>query len=112
MTTQPSIQHLPIDIPLDRIADFCVRWGIAEFALFGSVLTNNFRPDSDVDILVTFQQRNALPDREAMRRELESIIGRDVDLVYRRVIEATENYLLCHSILDSAQIIYTTQSHN
>ena len=106
MTTQPSIQHLPIDIPLDQIAAFCDRWGIAELALFGSILTDNFRPDSDVDVLITFQQPKALPDREAMRRDLEAIVGRDVDLVYRRVIEATENYLLRHSILDSARVIY------
>ncbi|MBX3082195.1 MAG: nucleotidyltransferase domain-containing protein [Anaerolineae bacterium] len=100
------MQQLPIDIPLDQITAFCNRWGIAELALFGSILTDNFRPDSDVDVLVTFRQPKALPDREAMRRELEAIVGRDVDLVYRRVIEATENYLLRHSILDSARVIY------
>ncbi len=43
-----------IAIPQDKIADFCRRWKITEFALFGSVLRDDFRPDSDVDVLVTF----------------------------------------------------------
>jgi len=43
-----------IEIPTDKIADFCQRWKITEFAFFGSVLRDDFRPDSDVDILVSF----------------------------------------------------------
>jgi predicted nucleotidyltransferase len=42
-----------IDIPMDKIADFCRRWNIAELALFGSVLREDFRPDSDIDVLVS-----------------------------------------------------------
>jgi len=41
-------------VPIDRIAEFCRRWKITELALFGSVLRDDFRPDSDVDVLVTF----------------------------------------------------------
>jgi len=48
-----------IDIPMDRIEEFCRRWKIREFSLFGSVLREDFRPDSDVDVLVSFE-----PDAE------------------------------------------------
>ena len=43
-----------IDVPKEKIEDFCRRWKIVELALFGSVLREDFRPDSDVDVLVTF----------------------------------------------------------
>ena len=45
---------LSIQLPEDKIAEFCQRWKISEFALFGSVLRNDFRPDSDIDVLITF----------------------------------------------------------
>jgi predicted nucleotidyltransferase len=43
------------ELPIEKIADFCDRWSIIEFALFGSVLRNDFRDDSDIDILVTIK---------------------------------------------------------
>ncbi len=43
-----------IDIPQQKIVEFCQRWKVVEFALFGSILPEDFRPDSDVDVLVTF----------------------------------------------------------
>ena len=46
--------RIQIPLPLDQIADYCRRWKITELALFGSVLTDHFRSDSDVDVLVTF----------------------------------------------------------
>lgn len=91
---------------MEQIATFCQRWRIAELALFGSVLDEKFRPDSDIDVLVTFAEPESLPDRQMMRQELESIFGRKVDLVYRRVIERSENYILRNSILRSARVIY------
>ena len=97
-----------ISIAMEQIADFCRRWKIAELALFGSVLRDDFGPDSDIDVLITFMDRRALVDREAMHRELEAMFGRKVDLVYRRVIERDENYLLRNAILKSARVIYGT----
>lgn len=47
-------------IDRDRIGNFCQRWSITEFALFGSILRTDFGPDSDVDILVTLRTRRAL----------------------------------------------------
>jgi len=76
------MKTLPIAIPPDAIADFCRRHGIARLALFGSVLRDDFTPQSDVDFLVEF-----LPDRVpglirlvGMERELSALIGRKADL--------------------------------
>ena len=44
-----------IDIPMEQIEAFCRRWRVVEFTLFGSVLREDFRPDSDVDVLVSFE---------------------------------------------------------
>lgn len=103
-----STQHqLPIDLPLAEIEAFCCRWAISEFAVFGSALRDDFGPASDIDVLVTFSQAAELvPDRQKMREELEGILGRSVDLMYRRVIERDPNYLLRKAILGSAQVIY------
>jgi predicted nucleotidyltransferase len=99
--------HLPIALPMEEIAVFCQRWRISEFALFGSVLHEGFRPDSDIDVLVTFApEADPVPDRQEMREELEDLLGRPVDLTYRRVIERDPNYLLRKSILKSARVIY------
>lgn len=71
-------------ITLDReaIADFCHRHHIRKLALFGSVLREDFRPDSDVDVLVEFlpDGRVSLFKITAMERELSEVIGRKVDL--------------------------------
>jgi len=97
-----------IEIPQGRIADYCRRWNIAEFALFGSVLGDAFRPDSDVDVLVTFgpDAQWGLFDFVRMADELEEILGREVDLVSRQGIEASSNYLRRKAILNSAKVIH------
>ena len=97
-----------IDIPSDEIAAFCRRWQITELALFGSVLRDDFGADSDVDVLVSFSDdaRHTLFDLDDMELELREIFGRKVDLVSRRGIEASRNYLRRDSILKSAQVIY------
>jgi len=98
---------LPIPLPMVNIAAFCQRWKISEFALFGSVLHDDFGPDSDIDVLVTFApEAEPVPDREKMREELQDMLGRPVDVMYRRVIERDPNYLLRRSILNSAKVIY------
>ena len=72
-----------IDIPMDKIKKFCQRWKIVEFSLFGSVLREDFRPQSDVDVLVTFSPaaRHSLFDLMHIEDELGAILGRKVDLV-------------------------------
>ncbi len=88
----------------ERIADFCRRWKIRELSLFGSVLRDDFRPDSDVDVLVTFEDdaRVGLFAHVQMEEELASIVGRKVDLVSRRAIERSENWIRRRAILDGA----------
>ena len=95
-------------IPEAELRAFCVRWGVAELALFGSVLRDDFRPDSDVDVRVRFQPdaRPTLFDLVRMEDELQQLIGRPVDLVSRRAIESSRNYLRRKAILGSAKVIY------
>ena len=97
-----------IDIPPDKVAAFCRRWQITELALFGSVLRDDFGPDSDVDVLVGFRKgaKHTLFDLDDMELELKEIFGRKVDLTSRRGIEASHNQLRRNSILKSAQVIY------
>lgn len=82
-----------IPIPHDAIADFCQRWQVTEFALFGSVLRDDFGPDSDVDVLVAFapEATHSLFDLVRMEDELRTIFGRSVDLVTRRAVERAAN---------------------
>jgi len=103
MSGQPTIP-----IPLDRITAFSRRWGVVEFALFGSVLRPDFGPDSDIDVLVRFDEKvhYTLFDLVTMGDELEAIFGRKVDLIDRQAIEDSRNYLRRRIILDSAQVIY------
>ena len=97
-----------IAIPSDRIATFCKRWQVAELALFGSVMRDDFRPDSDVDVLVSFapQARRTLFDIVRMQDELSGILGRDVDLVTRAAVEGSRNYIRRKAILESSQVVY------
>ena len=99
-----------IEIPQAKVAAFCQRWQIVEFAFFGSVLRDDFRPDSDVDVLVRFhpEARHTLFDLVHMQDELSRILGREVDLVERADVEQSRNYIRRKAILDSAEAIYAT----
>lgn len=103
MSPQPRI---PIDC--ERIAAFCRRWRIREFALFGSVLRDDFRPDSDVDVLVRFAPDACwgLLDLCRMEDQLRALLGRDVDLVTRDAVEQSENYIRRRAILSSLEVIH------
>ncbi|MDE0177796.1 MAG: nucleotidyltransferase domain-containing protein [Gammaproteobacteria bacterium] len=99
---------LHISIPRDRLAAFCTRWRITEVALFGSVLRDDFDPESDIDVLVSFDAgaRHTLWDLAEMERELSSTLGRKADLVARDAVERSPNYIRRAAILSSAQTIY------
>jgi uncharacterized protein len=92
----------------DRIADFCRRWKIIEMSLFGSVLREDFGPQSDVDVLVQFAQDAdwSLLDHVTMQEELGGVLGRRADLVSRRGLERSRNWVRRRAILDGAQRIY------
>lgn len=97
-----------IDIPQSEIVAFCQRWQITELALFGSVLRDDFRPDSDIDVLVTFESHApwTLFDFVRMQDELSAILRRKVDLVERQAIEQSKNPHRRRAILESAQVLY------
>jgi predicted nucleotidyltransferase len=100
-----------LEIQSDKIADYCKRWKITELALFGSALRDDFNPGSDIDVLVTFDKDAhwTLFDMVDMEEELEDIFGRDVDLVSRRGIESSHNYLRRKEILSSARVIHVSR---
>lgn len=97
-----------IEIPQTQLYEFCQRWKITELSLFGSVLREDFRPDSDIDILVNFTQDNqwTLLDHVTMQDELEKILKRKVDLLNKSAIRKSENYIRRQNILNSAKVIY------
>jgi predicted nucleotidyltransferase len=102
---------LPIELPQDQISNFCHRWKVKELALFGSVLREDFRPDSDIDVLITFSLDAdwGLLDHVKMQQELGSIFGRKVDLVSKRAIVRSQNWIRRREILETAKVIYVKQ---
>jgi predicted nucleotidyltransferase len=96
-----------LQIPRDKITDFCRRHRVRKLALFGSVLREDFRPDSDVDILVEFEPetQHGLFGLARMQSELEEILERGVDLVERSAIEKSRNYIRRQAILGSAETV-------
>jgi predicted nucleotidyltransferase len=91
----------------EKLRDFCRRWRITEFSLFGSVVRDDFGPESDVDILVTLA-----PDAPwtlsrwlEMQRELEMLFQRRVDLIERDAVEHSDNRFRKRAILSSAVML-------
>ncbi|MFN8526251.1 MAG: nucleotidyltransferase domain-containing protein [Chloroflexota bacterium] len=102
-TTYSRIQYDPT-----KLAEICQRWRIRELALFGSVLRDDFHAESDVDVLVTFDDSAewTLLDIVRIGRDLEGLFGRPVDVVSRRGIESRGNPLRRQAILESHQVVY------
>ena len=98
--------HVPVDH--DRVAEFCRKHHIRRLALFGSVLRDDFRPDSDVDMLVEFSADAdwSVIDHYHMENELVKMLGREVDLVSREAVEESPNWIRRRAILGSAETIY------
>ena len=97
--------NLRINVPRQSIEAFCSKWKISEFAFFGSVLREDFGPESDVDVLVTFalDSRWSGFDIVDMIDELSVILGRDVDLVEK---DAIRNPFRRQAILSSYEVFY------
>ena len=93
------------------IAQFCQRWQIREFYVFGSVLREDFRPDSDIDVMVSFEADApwGVLELVRMKRELETLLGRKVDLLTKKAIEQSHNWIRRQEILDTAQLIHVSQ---
>lgn len=103
-----SIQAGPLSAAssAEGVRAFCQKWGVRELSLFGSVLRDDFRPDSDVDVLVAFEPGVSMTFEGflAMREELSPLFGgREVDLVERRLVT---NPFRRHEILTTRRVIY------
>lgn len=96
------------EVPGKELDAFCRKWRITELALFGSVLREDFRTDSDIDVLVTFREDApwSLWDIVHMGDELEQILGRPVDIAGRSAVETSENCIRRKRILESARTVY------
>ena len=91
----------------EEIEELCQRWKVKELALFGSVLRDDFRPDSDVDVLVAFADDAgwSLFDFITMASELAELFGREVDLVEK---QGLRNPFKRAAILGSKEVIYAS----
>lgn len=98
----------PIDLPLADLAAYCRHNGIIEMALFGSALREDFGPENDIDLLVTFSPEAgiSLMDHVRLEEELSEIVGRPVDLISKRGIERSHNWIRRVDILSSARVIH------
>jgi uncharacterized protein len=105
------MRRLSLDLHEPLLADFCRRWKVSELALFGSALRDDFKPESDVDVLVAFapDAHWSLLDLVKMQDELSSLWKRPVDLVTRRAVERSQNWIRRKAILESAEVVYAAR---
>jgi predicted nucleotidyltransferase len=101
---------MPIRIVIDQqaIEAFCRRWGITELDVFGSAIREDFRADSDVDLLASFSddRRPTLFTLLQMEAELKQLFGQKVDLLDRRSVERSDNYIRRKHILANSEPLY------
>jgi len=105
-----SMDELKLDIPRRKLASFCRRYRIQKLAFFGSVLRDDFKPTSDVDVLVEFE-KGYTPGLAffAMPDELKEILGRNVDLLTYQGVRSSRNPIRRKAILDSAKVFYAAR---
>ena len=109
MVTPNDVLPPSLDEIKSRLAPFCRRHGIARLEVFGSLPRGESQPGSDIDLLVTFQPQVHLGwDFFELHKEIEDILGCDVDLLTRRSVEQDENAIRRRSILQSTREIYTS----
>ena len=106
--TRNQLAKLDVQLPSPELVAFCERWQITELALFGSVLRDDFGPESDIDVLVKFnpEAKYGLMAFVTIQEELGQLLGREVDLIDRGGVEQSRNYIRRRAILDSAEVIY------
>lgn len=93
----------------NEIKQFCKDWKVKELSVFGSLITDKFNKESDIDILISLKDNThyGLFELSDMKIELEKIFGREVDLVTRKSVEKSSNYLQSKSILENLKSIYS-----
>lgn len=96
-----------LSIPKAELAAFCRANGIRRLSVFGSAVREDFGPESDVDVLIEFEPGRVPGFRfVSMAAELSELFGRPVDVLTRRSVERSANYIRRREILDSAEDIY------
>ncbi len=102
-----------IELPMTEIVRFCQKWSLTEFALFGSVLRDDFCSESsDIDVMIQYRA-DAVPtfyDLDCMEAELETLFNRRIDLITRISVEQSANYLRRQEILSAVKVIYESRS--
>jgi len=97
-----------LKIPDDRLRKICEKYAIKELAIFGSALNGKLNEDSDIDLLYIFEVKAnpSLFSKVRIKKELEKLFGRPVDLISRRAIEDSRNIYKKKSILENVKVIY------
>jgi predicted nucleotidyltransferase len=107
-----DILYQRLGINPKQLQAFCQKAKITELCLFGSILRDDFRPDSDLDILVTFTPNinMSLLQFVDLECQLKDLLRRDVDLIEKSVVEKDFNWIRRQEILNNYQVIYESQS--
>ncbi len=97
-----------LKIEPEQLKEICQQWKIIELALFGSVLKDDFNAQSDIDILVSFDEGTAIAffDLETIEEQLSMLFNRPVDLVTRKAVQQSHNWIRKQNILSNSQVIY------
>jgi predicted nucleotidyltransferase len=100
------VAHAGIELPMNKIEEFCRKYGVEEFSLFGSILRLDFGPDSDVDVLIALKpgQTTTVENYLDTRDELSAMFGgREIDVVQKRLLK---NPYRRHEILTTREVLY------
>ncbi|MFN7959686.1 MAG: nucleotidyltransferase domain-containing protein [Thermoanaerobaculia bacterium] len=107
-----ALPRLALDLPLPEIEAICRKLHVKELAVFGSVLSEEFRPDSDVDFLASFENSDPGPWLSyltELQQALTALLGRPADVAHRPSVEKSRNWIRRREILSSAQPIYASR---
>jgi len=104
----PEFHKRRATLPLSELKEFCRQWRICELAFFGSILRVDFHPESDIDIMISFypSTRWGLLAHTQMQHELAQILQRPVDLVTKRGVENSANWIIRERILENARVLF------
>ena len=107
-----QLSELQIQVPLAELTALCEKWKVVSLAVFGSALTSEFTPTSDIDLLVLFQEGEApsLFQLVQMRDEFQELFHRPVDLISRKAIENSSNAYRKEEILGTSKVIYEKEA--
>ncbi|GAB4295750.1 MAG: hypothetical protein Fur0025_33070 [Oscillatoriaceae cyanobacterium] len=108
---EPATLYQRLNISPAILNDFCQQAQIVELALFGSIIRDEFRPDSDIDILITFapDRRISLLEFVGIEQQIEELCNRSVDLLEKPVVEKDDNWIRRNEILGNYQVIYESR---